>query len=247
MGSNTRRSGATAAPHGPGRWRGSPERVAGMRRVGRNAGFDLAIAHGSNDLAIASRIARDSPRRTCTTTSGRLPQHNVARSGARRVIVPRRVPPEHLSRFGVGPAKLFRYPGSRRSTTSRTSRPTPRARTAGGRRGRGRSSSCARRPTSRSTTASRTRCSRRFSNRLGTDDGVHAVVLPRTPAQREYVRGLRGCPSVILLDHRRRSPEPRRARRLLRLRGRDDEPRGRCSGNIAGLHDLRWPPRWGRR
>jgi predicted glycosyltransferase len=37
-------------------------------------------------------------------------------------------------------------------------------------------------------------------DRLGNDDQVHAVVLPRTPAQREYVRGL-GLPSVILVEH----------------------------------------------
>ena len=32
------------------------QRTAGMRRFGKGAGFDLAIAHGSNDIAIASRL-----------------------------------------------------------------------------------------------------------------------------------------------------------------------------------------------
>src|SRR5688500_11812983 len=32
------------------------ERVTGMRRFGVGKGFDLAIAHGSNDLAIVSRM-----------------------------------------------------------------------------------------------------------------------------------------------------------------------------------------------
>jgi predicted glycosyltransferase len=40
-------------------------------------------------------------------------------------------------------------------------------------------------------------------NRVGSDPGTHAVVLPRTGAQREYVRSL-GLPSVILPE---RTPE----------------------------------------
>ncbi|MGA8806194.1 MAG: DUF354 domain-containing protein, partial [Solirubrobacterales bacterium] len=32
------------------------QRTAGMRRFGKGRGFGLAIAHGSNDIAIASRL-----------------------------------------------------------------------------------------------------------------------------------------------------------------------------------------------
>jgi predicted glycosyltransferase len=35
---------------------------------------------------------------------------------------------------------------------------------------------------------------------LGRHEGVHAIVLPRTPEQRDYVRGL-AYPSVIVPDH----------------------------------------------
>jgi predicted glycosyltransferase len=38
-------------------------------------------------------------------------QHNIGCRFARRVLTPDRIPPERLERFGAGPEKLFQYPG----------------------------------------------------------------------------------------------------------------------------------------
>src|ERR687890_307332 len=38
-------------------------------------------------------------------------QHQIGCRLARRVMVPEAIPPERLARYGVGPAKLRRYPG----------------------------------------------------------------------------------------------------------------------------------------
>ena len=48
--------------------------------------------------------------------------------------------------------------------------------------------------------------------RLGRDEDVHAVVLPRTEAQRSFINGL-ALPSLIVPDGRGRGAEPGRPRR----------------------------------
>ena len=52
-------------------------RTAAMTRFGRGRSFDLALAHGSNDLAIAARTL-GIPEATCTTTSTRSPSTGSA-------------------------------------------------------------------------------------------------------------------------------------------------------------------------
>ena len=127
--------------------------------------------------------------------------------------------------------------GSRRSTTWRTSSPTRRCSPSSGSTPRGRSRSCARRRPSRSTTASRTRCSAQVLDRLR---GEQAVVLPRTPEQRAELGGL----------HRPRAGDRRavagRVRRPRDLRRRHDEPRG-GGARHAGVDHVRGPPGRGRR
>ena len=80
---------------------------------------------------------------------------------------------------------------------------------------------------------------------LGRLDDVHAIVLPRTEEQREYVRSLDAAVGDRPRAGRRRA-EPDRVRRPRRLGGRDDEPRG-GGARRAGLHDLRRPARRRRR
>jgi predicted glycosyltransferase len=116
------------------------------------------------------------------------------------VIFPEAVPPERLRRFGVGPEKLFRYPGIKEEYYLSDFEPDPEALARLGV------------DTTRAAVVLRpppdVSLYHRKSNplfpqvldRLGNDEGVHAVVLPRTPAQRDYVRSLR-LPSVILVEH----------------------------------------------
>jgi uncharacterized protein len=175
------------------------QRTGRMRRFGRKADFELAIAHGSNDLAIAARLL-GIPEANMHDYEFAVAQHHVGCRLARRVIFPESVPPERLRRFGVGPDKLFRYPGFKEeyyladfevdtgalekvgADTERVVvivRPPP------------------------DVSLYHRKSNPLFPQvlaRVGTDERVQAVVLPRTPEQREYVRSL-ALPSLIVPDH----------------------------------------------
>jgi predicted glycosyltransferase len=67
-------------------------RTRAMKRFGRNRGFDLAIGHGSNDLALAARSLRIPAVNTFDYEWATL-QHNIGCRCARRVLVPDTIPP----------------------------------------------------------------------------------------------------------------------------------------------------------
>src|SRR5829696_7348384 len=172
------------------------ERTTMMRSFARGRGFDLALAHGSNDLAIASR-SLGIPEANMHDYEWAVAQHHVGCRLARRVIFPETVPPERLRRFGVGPDKLRQYPGLKEEYYLSDFEPDPTILDSLGVDVR-RVVVVLRPPPDVSLY-------HRKSNplfpevllRLGNDDGVHAVVLPRTDAQRTFVRTLE-LPSVIL-------------------------------------------------
>ncbi|HEX8120006.1 MAG TPA: DUF354 domain-containing protein [Solirubrobacteraceae bacterium] len=86
-------------------------RVRRMVAFGRAHGpFDAALAHGSTDLPVASRVLRV-PNTTMFDYEWAVAQHNVNCRLANRVLVPEAIPPERLGRFGARGAKLVRYPG----------------------------------------------------------------------------------------------------------------------------------------
>src|SRR5437764_3879048 len=72
--------------------------------------FDLAVAHGSNDLALAAAWARI-PAVNTFDYEFAIQQHNIGCRLARLVMTPDAIPPERLRRFGVTDAKLRQYPG----------------------------------------------------------------------------------------------------------------------------------------
>ena len=203
------RPDARAAPadgHRPRR-RGAPRRgfaCASSKRAGEPDLEDApASPRGRFDLARRPRLQRPRARRarrsasrrsTRSTTSSPIQQHNIGCRLARRVMTPDAIPPERLRalRRGAGEAASSTR-GSRRSTTCRTSSPTRRVlEELGVDRRADRRRSCARRPTSRCTTASPTALFPQVLDHLGTPRGRHAIVIPRTEAQREHVRAL-GC------------------------------------------------------
>ncbi len=175
------------------------QRTGGMRRFGKDKGFDLAIAHGSNDIAIASRML-GIPEANMHDYEFAVAQHQVGCRLAKRVIFPDSVPPERLKRFGVTPEKLFQYPGIKEEyylsdfevdeqaleklgvDTDRVVvvvRPPP------------------------DVSLYHRRSNPLFPQvlaRVGSEPGVHAVVLPRTEEQRAYVKEL-ALPSLIVPDH----------------------------------------------
>jgi predicted glycosyltransferase len=175
------------------------QRTNKMRRFGRGKGFDLAIAHGSNDLAIASRLL-GIPEANMHDYEFAVAQHQVGCRLAKRVIFPDSVPPERLKKFGVGPEKLFQYPGFKEEYYLADFEVDPGVLDQVGA------------DTERVIVIVRpppdVSLYHRKSNplfpqvlaRVGTDERVHAVVLPRTPEQREYVKNL-ALPSLIVPDH----------------------------------------------
>jgi uncharacterized protein len=171
-------------------------RTAGMLKFGRGRSFELALAHGSNDLAIAARLL-GIPEANMHDYEYAVTQHRIGCRLAKRVLFPDSVPAERLRRFGVTAEKLFAYPGLKEEYYLFDFEPDPEALTRLGV------------DTSRVVVVVRpppdVSLYHRKSNplfpkvldRLGRDEGVHAVVLPRTRAQREFIGGL-DLPSLIV-------------------------------------------------
>ncbi|MFL5845433.1 MAG: DUF354 domain-containing protein [Solirubrobacteraceae bacterium] len=173
-------------------------RTRALRRWTRGRDFDLAVAHGSNDLALVAR-SRGIPAVDTFDYEWATVQHNIGCRLARRVMVPESIPPERLARYGVGPGKLVQYPGLKEEYYLSDFTPDPALLTSLGADPE-RVIVIVRPPPDVSLY-------HRKSNPLfpqvleflGSDDGVHAIVVPRTTAQRQYVREL-GLPSVIVPD-----------------------------------------------
>jgi len=85
-------------------------RSRALRRFGKGRDFDLALGHGSNDLPLAARRLRI-PAVNMFDYEYATMQHNIGCRVARRVLTPDRIPPERLRRYGVGRDKLVQYPG----------------------------------------------------------------------------------------------------------------------------------------
>src|SRR4051812_19762462 len=156
-----------------------------MRRFARGR-FDLAVAHGSNDLALAAASLRI-PAVNTFDYEFAVQQHHIGCRLARRVLVPDAIPPERLERFGVDAAKLVPYPGLKEEYYLADFTPDERILARLG-VDRERVVVVLRPPPDVSLY-------HRKSNRLfpavlaelGRREDVHAVVVPRTDAQRAYV------------------------------------------------------------
>jgi predicted glycosyltransferase len=170
-------------------------RTSQMRRHGRS-GFDLAVAHGSNDLALAAASLRI-PAVNTFDYEFAVQQHHIGCRLARRVMVPDAIPAERLERYGVHADKLFQYPGLKEEYYLADFAPDDQVLEDLG-VDRERVIVVLRPPPDVSLY-------HRKSNRLfpallaslGHRDDVSAVVVPRTDAQRAYVTSL-GFPSLIV-------------------------------------------------
>jgi predicted glycosyltransferase len=171
-------------------------RTTGMVQFGRGRGFDLALAHGSNDLAIAAKLL-SVPEANMHDYEYAVTQHRIGCRLARRVMFPDSVPPERLRRFGVGPDKLFAYPGLKEEYYLYDFEPDPEALTRLGVE-TDRVVVIVRPPPDVSLYHRKSNpLFPKVLDRIGSDEGVHAVVLPRTEAQRTFINGLR-LPSLIV-------------------------------------------------
>jgi predicted glycosyltransferase len=173
-------------------------RTARMRRFGGRGGFDLAAAHGSNDLALAAAWLRI-PAVNTFDYEWATQQHQIGCRPARRVLVPEAIPPQRLERYGVGPAKLRRYPGLKEEYYLSDFTPDPAVLEALG-VDRGRTVVIVRPPPD--VSLYHRRANKLFPAvlaALGRREDVHAVVIPRTEEQRTYTRAL-ALPSVVVPD-----------------------------------------------
>jgi predicted glycosyltransferase len=182
-----------------GKARALASRLPALARWARPRRFDVALAHGSHELTLAARGLRIPSATTHDYEYASL-QHHLGLRAARRVVVPEAIPLERLTRFGVRPPKLRRYPGLKEEYYLADLEPDPAVLDRLG-VDRDRVLVVLRPPPDVSLY-------HRHANplfprtlaELGARDDVHAVVLPRIEEQREAVRALR-LPSVIVPDH----------------------------------------------
>lgn len=86
------------------------QRSAKLYGWARRGSFDLAVAHGSNDLAIAAALS-GIPAVNMFDYEFAIQQHHIGCRLAKRVITPDAIPPARLARFGASGDKLRQYPG----------------------------------------------------------------------------------------------------------------------------------------
>jgi uncharacterized protein len=171
-------------------------RTSQMLVFGRGRHFDLALAHGSNDLAIAAK-ALGIPEANLHDYEYAVTQHRIGCRLAKRVMFPDSVPFERLRRFGVTEEKYFPYPGLKEEYYLYDFEPDPDALTRLS-VDTGRVVVVVRPPPDVSLYHRKSNpLFPKVLQRLGSDENVHAIVLPRTQAQRELVESL-ALASLIL-------------------------------------------------
>jgi uncharacterized protein len=179
-----------------GKLRTMVTRIAALRRWAKGRRFDVALAHGSHHLTLVAR-SFGIPSGTTFDYEFATLQHQFGCRAANRVLVPEAIPPERLRRYGVRAPKLARYAGLKEEYYLADFEPDPAVPE---RLGVDRARIVAVVRTPPDVALYHRHENPLFPNvleRLGRDDAVHAVVLPRTDEQREWVDAL-GLPSLIV-------------------------------------------------
>jgi predicted glycosyltransferase len=89
---------------------GLVSRSTALLRWARGRRIDVALGHGSNDIAVAARLLRI-PSSTAFDYEWAKVQHNVNCRLAQAVVVPDAIPPERLAPYGATAKKLRPYEG----------------------------------------------------------------------------------------------------------------------------------------
>jgi hypothetical protein len=173
-------------------------RLRALKSWAKGRSHDLALAHGSHELTITARRL-GIPSATTHDYEYATLQHHLGDRAATKVVVPEAIPPERMARFGVRPPKLLQYPGLKEEYYLHDFEPD---------QGvldellvnRDRILVVVRTPPDVSLYHRRSNpFFPKLLGHLGRESSVQAVVLPRSPEQRDYVRGLE-LPSVIVPD-----------------------------------------------
>ena len=194
---------ATVIGHHGGRSRAGKarqltSRLGALRRWAAGRDFDIALAHGSHELTITARRL-GIPSSTTFDYEWAWLQHQLGCRAATKVVIPDSIPIERLARYATAPPKLLQYPGLKEEYYLADFEPDA-AVLDGWKLDPLRTIVVLRPPPDVSLY-------HRQSNplfpqtlqHLGRLEEVHAIVLPRTEAQRDYVRSL-ALPSVIVPD-----------------------------------------------
>jgi predicted glycosyltransferase len=179
-----------------GKARSLASRLRALRRWARGRRFDVALAHGSHELTMTAR-RYDIPSATTFDYEFAWLQHQLGCRAATKVVVPDAIPAERLAKYGAEPPKLLQYAGLKEEYYLADFEPDRRV-----------LEPFAFDP-SHTLVVVRTppdvSLYHRRSNplfpqvldHLGRQENARAIVLPRTPEQRDYVRGL-ALPSVVV-------------------------------------------------
>lgn len=181
-----------------GKARSLASRLSALHRWARGRRFDVALAHGSHELTLTARRL-GIPSSTTFDYEFAWLQHQLGCRAATRVVVPDSIPAARLARYGARPPKLLQYPGLKEEYYLADFEPD-RSVLAQWDIDPSRTLVVVRTPPDVSLYHRRSNpLFPQVLDYLGGHERVHAVVLPRTVEQRDYVRGL-GLPSVIVPD-----------------------------------------------
>jgi uncharacterized protein len=173
-------------------------RLRALRHWAKSRSFDLALAHGSHELTMTARKF-SIPSSTTFDYEFAWLQHQLGCRAATRVVVPDSIPPERLRRYDVEPPKLVQYPGLKEEYYLADFQPDHSV-LAGVGVDPDRVVVVVRTPPDVSLYHRRSNpLFPQVLDHLGHQENVHAVVLPRTIEQRDYVRSL-ALPSVLVPD-----------------------------------------------
>jgi predicted glycosyltransferase len=190
-------------PHGgagrAGKVRAMGSRLRALRAWARPQAFDLALSHASHELPLAARSLRVRSAYAYDYEFART-QHTLGSRAATRVVVPEAIPQDRLDRLGATATKVRRYPGLKEEYYLSSFLPDHAVLDELG--------LDATRVLAVVRTPPEVSLYHRHGNplfadvldRLGADPAVQAVVLPRTPAQRDALRDA-ALPSLVLPEH----------------------------------------------
>jgi uncharacterized protein len=172
-------------------------RSARLWRWARGRGFDLALAHGSVDIALVSRALR-LPLVQMNDYEHAGYQRRISFRAARLVMAPDAIPVEAMERAGARRDRLFRYPGLKEDYYLADFKPDPAVLDELGLDGE-RVIAVVRPPPETSEYHAENPLYQAVIERLGGVPGADAVVIPRTLDQAERLRA-RGAPSLVIPD-----------------------------------------------
>jgi uncharacterized protein len=159
---------------------------------------DLAVGHGSVDLALISALFQIASAQLQDYEFAGI-QRQFAFRIARRVLVPDSIPEERMARVGAKGKKLVRYPGLKEDYYLADFSPDPKVLEELG-LDRERVLVVVRPPPETSEYHADNPLYEQVLDRLASAEGVTAIVIPRTDRQAERARG-RGSSNLVVPDH----------------------------------------------